>query len=331
MIWLRLYKSESSKEKGTLYQIRNLLNRTSVPNDPAQNMKATEDFLTVVLFSHIVAAAKSVVTTDDLSFGSIAKKIIEKFVDFGIIVCNNSETKMEDSEDDNSDEDVSNEDVEGEQVMSDGDGVYNYACEVMTLGLLWNCYHDAIREGDGDRIMLIWKFLLLVFKASRRKNYSVEAALLLLQHQYFLSPRKAAQLTWSRFVNTQGRGGCNIPCDLHMEHLNRRLKVILSHLGSNIQSHSILRAGRSVGVIHNICSLFEKETHIRQDHGSHKTPAFQKDFNLVLTTLEEAAIYQNSGGRQHNTFKAIQPLLKGINKDKLLDWMVENVAPKLLF
>ena len=162
MIWLRLYKSESSKEKGTLYQIRNLLNRTSVPNDPAQNMKATEDFLTVVLFSHIVAAAKSVVTTDDLSFGLIAKKIIEKFVYLSI-----SETKMEDSEDDNSDEDVSNEDVEGEQVMSNGDAVYNYACEVMTLGLLWNCYHDAIREGDGDRIMLIWKFLLLVFKASR--------------------------------------------------------------------------------------------------------------------------------------------------------------------
>ena len=102
MIWLRLYKSESSKEKGTLYQIRNLLNRTSVPNDPAQNMKATEDFLTVVLFSHIVAAAKSVVTTDDLSFGLIAKKIIEKFVDLSI-----NETKMEDSEDDNSDEDVS--------------------------------------------------------------------------------------------------------------------------------------------------------------------------------------------------------------------------------
>ena len=110
MIWLRLYKSESSTEKGTLYQIRNLLNRTSVPNDPAQNMKATEDFLTVVLFSHIVAAA----------------------------------TKMEDSEDDNSDEDVSNEDVEGEQVMSNGDAVYNFACEEMTLGLLWNCYHDAI-------------------------------------------------------------------------------------------------------------------------------------------------------------------------------------------
>ena len=45
------------------------------------------------MFSHIVAAAKSVVTTDDLSFGSIAKKIIEKFVDLSISVCNNSETK----------------------------------------------------------------------------------------------------------------------------------------------------------------------------------------------------------------------------------------------
>ena len=75
--------------------------------------------------------------------------------------------------------------------MSNGDSVFNYACEVMTLGLLWNCYHDAIQEGDGDRVMLIWKFLLLVFKASHQKKYSVEAAVLFLQHQYFLSPRMA--------------------------------------------------------------------------------------------------------------------------------------------
>ena len=106
---------------------------------------------------------------------------------------------------------------------------------MLILGLLWHCYYDAIKEGDGDCVMLIWKYLLLVFKASCRRNYSIEAAIVLLQKQYLLSPRKAAQLTWSRFVNTQGQIGCNLPCDLHMEHLNRRLKEVLQHLGSNIQ------------------------------------------------------------------------------------------------
>ena len=162
------------------------------------------------------------------------------------------------------DDDMS--EVEENVNRADVDGVCNYACEVVNLGSLWHCYHDAIREGDGDRVMLIWKFLLLVFKAFRRKNYSLEAAILLLQNQYFLSPRKAAQLRWSRFVNTRGRGGCNIPCDLH--------------LGSNIQPHSIERAGKSLGVIHNICSLFEKERNVTQE-----TIMYQNCQNIVNDEL----------------------------------------------
>ena len=68
---------------------------------------------------------------------------------------------------------------------ADVDDVFNYAYEVVNFSLLWLCYHDAIREGDGDRVMLIWKLLLLVFKTFRRKNYSLEAAILQLQNQYF--------------------------------------------------------------------------------------------------------------------------------------------------
>ena len=55
----------------------------------------------------------------------------------------------------------------------------------------------------------------------------------------------------------------DIPCDLH-------LKEMLRHLGSNIQPHSIERAGKSLGVIHNICSLFEKERNVTQDTGQQK-------------------------------------------------------------
>ena len=33
------------------------------------------------------------------------------------------------------------------------DDVYLYACEVITLGLVWYGYHDACREGDGDPVL----------------------------------------------------------------------------------------------------------------------------------------------------------------------------------
>lgn len=61
MIWKRLFNKSSSTEKGTLYQLKNLLHRTAVPLDPGDNMKAAEDFLEVVLHAHIVAAVRAFV------------------------------------------------------------------------------------------------------------------------------------------------------------------------------------------------------------------------------------------------------------------------------
>ncbi len=88
----------------------------------------------------------------------------------------------------------------------------------------------------------MWKFLLLVFRKSGRRNYAKEAALLLLQYHFFFSERKAAQLNHSLFINTKGKIGCNMPCDMFMKHLNHRLKGVIRHMGSNIQHHSLVRA-----------------------------------------------------------------------------------------
>ena len=43
---------------------------------------------------------------------------------------------------------------------------YDYACEVLSLGLFSFDFKDAVREGDGDHIFKHWKYLLLLFKAS---------------------------------------------------------------------------------------------------------------------------------------------------------------------
>lgn len=121
------------------------------------------------------------------------------------------------------------------------DYVLTYSSEVITLGILSEVYHDAIREGDGKRLLKIWKFLLIVFDATNRINYRKEAILLLLQYYCLFSEQKREQLLYSsRFISTHRRVGCNIPCDLHLEHLNRRLKTALCNLWSNIQTGSIL-------------------------------------------------------------------------------------------
>ena len=100
--------------------------------------------------------------------------------------------------------------------------------------------------------------MLLIFKATNHRNYAKEAVNVIMQRKY-LSKRKAAQLLWSRRVNTRGLVGCNIPCDLHMEHLNRRLKTILRALEANITPAAVVKAGQALATVHK--SLKQKHSH----------------------------------------------------------------------
>lgn len=50
------------------------------------------------------------------------------------------------------------------------DKVYSYTHELVTLCLLYSEFKDAIKEGDGIRIMRVWKYFLLVFKVAGRKT-----------------------------------------------------------------------------------------------------------------------------------------------------------------
>ena len=106
----------------------------------------------------------------------------------------------------------------------DNDNILSYACEVLTLGLLYLEFVDGIREGDGSRILRCWKYFLVYFKSSGRTNYSIEAFVLLAQEKYLFSPRMSMQLKWNRTINVHGLPGRNVSCDLHMEHLNRECK-----------------------------------------------------------------------------------------------------------
>ena len=70
----------------------------------------------------------------------------------------------------------------------------------------------------------------------------------------FFPEREKAQLMWSCTANTRGVQGCNMPCDLLMEHLNRRLKNTVGNMGSP------QKAAKSLGAVQYVCSVFEGQT-----------------------------------------------------------------------
>ena len=153
VLWKRLYSQRSGKDKATLFQLRNLLNRSSVPHDPEKHMKASEDFLLVVLHAHAVSAAKMICRLCSVeSIEELAKAIVENYT---LLPCSGSESECLDL-------------------------INLYAMELLTLALVWHGFHDATKEGDGNRILRYWKFLLVIFKSSKNYNYAKDAVYLLV-------------------------------------------------------------------------------------------------------------------------------------------------------
>lgn len=101
-------------------------------------MKLTEDFLRVVMHALGVAAAKQCIVSDSAMDDcvAVAHKIVHSYVHIGHC----KETTVHASNDDS----------------------FNYAKDLLTMCLVWHGFHDAVQEGDGDRIIMHWKILLPV-------------------------------------------------------------------------------------------------------------------------------------------------------------------------
>lgn len=191
-------------------------------------------------------------------------------------------------------------------------------------------YIDAVREGDGDRIICVWKFLLPLFKSTGRTNYSLEAFTLLAQYFYLFSPRMAAQLAWSRTVNTHGRPGKNISCDLHLEHLNREVKNVFGGLSSNITEQSVKRIGKSIKGLSNVTHCFDDVNHVPTPSGHHTRKPKNKDVKMMLEQLRKAEVFRFHNGRNHKTFpNFIGNACKAVNQEALKEWM-DGQMKKLL-
>lgn len=322
VVWSRLYKTDSSQDGGTLYQLRNLINRRNVVTDPKKDMNSCEDFFELITNAHVLTAAmekfemKSLTDTvspnvfpvdRELSseerskiLDSAVRAIISEFIDI---------TFPE----------------KCKKVPKDQDRILEYAKEALTMGLIFLEFKDAVREGDGDRVMRCWKFLMLFFRASGHTNYTLEALNLLSHYHYLLPPRYAEQMKWNRFVNTQGKRGANISADLHMEHMNRICKEAINHLGANKTPKAVTRIGKVVGIVSSTLEHFDKVSGVDHGSGRHTRHSDTKDLNLVIGELQKSKVFACSKGRKHNKFPQIQcNMFHSINRSKFNSWMDTN-------
>ena len=283
-------------EKGTLFQLKVLINRTAVKSIPSQNMKATEDFLLLILHAYVIVAAEQCKRDVDTCI-SLSKRIIKKFVKISL---------------------------PGEEpTNAPDDDVFNYATDLLSFCLLWHGFHDAIREGDGDRILTYWKFFTAIFQQQGHYNYAKEGLLLTMQSQ-LLSKRKVAELKWSRIINVSVQRGHNIPCDLHMEHLNRRLKRMMTNVGANKSQKPFTRLAKSLGVVSHICSNFATESGVSECRPHHTYPSFTKDLETITQKLRSQGIFCVDNNRGLSFFNR-QPILKSVKWKNVGQWTKNKI------
>lgn len=231
----------------------------------------------------------------------LSSKIVDQFIDFSY---------------NRSDDDI----------QQSSDQVREYAIQLLSLGCFYLEMSDAIREGDGKRILRCWRYLLPIFWNSRRKNYSNEVLKMLYQHDYSLSPAHVAELLWGRCINVHGHRGKNIPADLHMEHLNRMVKDSIKGLGTNKTRTAVTRVGRALGTIVPILENFDSDNNVPTLSGAHAKLDSTKDIEIVAKELVGVQVFSNIPGRKHLKFPAPRRVLHGQKKELIIDWIAAKIA-----
>lgn len=285
-------------------------------------MKATEDFLEVVLIAHITAAAKDLQASLNSTVHKctdLAKQLVSKFISISIpsfdATCDSTSNDLF--------ENMTNPSEASESEVNDS--VYSYAVDVLTMELFWYGFRDAIREGDGNRIILYWKFLLPIFRQEKHYNYANEAFLFIAQ-TLLLSPRQICDIKWNRTVNTTGQIGKNIPVDLHMEHLNRRLKIMIRSLSANVSPNTVKRASKALAIVDVVRMQFLKDENDKvQNKDYHTKPSIQKDLCMIEQQLTTDSVFKQFKNRHHKTFPNHKPLIQSINWANICKWLWDKI------
>lgn len=291
--------------------------------DPKDNFHACSDFLNIVLDAHIAVATAEVLgchRVDDIKLRhltpsgevprstaeqlrlieGIAKKVVDKFIMY--------------------------RDEECQLVSRDGieDGIYNYACMLLSMGLLARNFQDASHEGDGERTIRCWRFLLLHYKEAGHTKYALEALNLVAEVDTILTPKEAHQLKWNRSCSIRGGQGTNVPLDLHMEHLNRTFKEKIAHFSSSINESNVKRVSKVAREVDHILTTFDKTFSLKPQTSISQRPSHAQDLKRIVAELEDIRALLQVPKRSHTAFPRIphHPFtLLVSNLDKFQDWV----------
>lgn len=205
-----------------------------------------------------------------------------------------------------------------------GDDTFDYNCALITDCFLFFNFLDAIKEGDGARIMRQYKYIMLYCKAdgSHSTKYSLECLYQFFLVHALLSPRDSERFIWNRSVNNTGKKGSNIPLDEDTEHGNNFIKQGIRNLGPNVTENAVSRLSYSQSPTASMLGNLDETIKRMLRSGKHSVGTLERDLHELIKRAVEFNIFTELEGRSYKHFNCFQrDRLNNLDASSLYQWI----------
>ena len=183
------------------------------------------------------------------------------------------------------------------------DHVYEYSKTLLHRGLGERVRSDAIRQNDGERMLMHWKYDMLEFESMNHPKHFIEGYSLLTDVNGGASKRIAHQIKWNRTVNLTGGKGKNNSMGVAMEILNKEFKQAVKSCGRDLTPSAVKRYSRVLGMRKEFQRIFDTKKTRTRSLGHQRGARDVKEDTLELAQLLlDSKCLQKIPGRSHNGF-----------------------------
>ena len=207
------------------------------------------------------------------------------------------------------------------------DDVYSYNCALLADGLFFINFLDAIKEGDGVRLMRQYKYMLLYCRADghAKNKYALECLYQSFLVQSLLSPRESERFVWNRSINNQGGKGCNIPHDLEVEHSSRFIKGSAENVGPNLTERAVQRICQAKSGARSLTGNVNQGLNRICGSGKHTSSSLENDLDELLRRIQQTDVLTDHPGRSYQHFNDFErDPFKTLNMSSLYQWINQH-------
>ena len=203
------------------------------------------------------------------------------------------------------------------------DMIKNYSHLVLDLGVQFKSLLSLFRSPNRQRGLALLKLTMIHFKANNGCSKYASEILRLLVHQHcILSEKEAAEEFYGMFVNTTGKPGSHIPCDLKMEHIVKEVKSNIKHMFSNKTDKNITTRTSALPLIKDISEKFDVTTGVIVRSKKHTHSDSLQDEKAIMNDIRQLKPFENIPGRKHLSFPSVPKQMDQLlDKDSFRAWL----------